>query len=594
MITTLPVARPALAGEPGFSILARNTHSNASDTTAEFCSAVGLSKAAICAGDTSELTKLAKLIKSPAETLLTHSPCHERRKFAHLNGQRLLSRSIRKADLSVCPACWEQDLSVARHQLHIRDTWLPKTISTCVKHDLALITLPYEDYTSCYDHLLRADLDLKFLHQLPDQQIQQTPSDFESAALELLATGIPICPWLGQTQMDVLEAWCFGIGLFLESGALRPENTDISSRRGLIDIGLKATLVGFEKLEAEIDAALIRHRVRLSAVWVQKWAAQSAKPPERTIFRHLMQKICSHQGRYHLASVASASAEQHYVNAQIATLAQQNKRPVVWVRKALQRERLLPPSGLPQTRDLRAHMGRCRRYINAVVDSLDSTKSATKLNIGIKGFESLVDDGVISRMRSRSHKKRRFLPSDLDRLLVLIDRNASRLAEAEPDGYFSLPEACFQLGPTTAQITRLLIGGQLPNSVRVQGSTGFAAIRINRDELRDAMRIFTDDHVGPRELYNLLGLSFGELKSLRESHLLPSFPSPPGHPRRSLKYISRIVLDRFLNECQTVRTAARHLDIHEKEVCEMIISKKIEPVPESGGVPIFHRSDLLD
>lgn len=146
----------------------------------------------------------------------------------------------------------------------------------------------------------------------------------------------------------------------------------------------------------------------------------------------------------------------------------------------------------------------------------------------------MVDGGVISRMRNRSHKKWRFLPSDLDRILTLLDRNANRHVETVPAGYCSIPEACFQLGPTTAQITRLLIGGQLPDSVQLDGSSGFAAIRIDRAELREAIKIFTDDHIGPSELTKQLGLSFGALKTLRELYVLPSFPSLEGHPHRKV------------------------------------------------------------
>ena len=307
-----------------------------------------------------------------------------------------------------------------------------------------------------------------------------------------------------------------------------------------------------------------------------------------------MKEICSNQGRFHLVTVASASTDEHYVNSQIAQLAQQTKRPAVWIRSALQRERLFPQTGLLQTRDLRVHTKRCRRYINTVVNSLDATKSAARLNIGIKGFESLVDGGVLSRMRSRSYRKRRFLPSDLDQILMLLDRNANERVQGTPPGYCSIPEACFQLGPTTAQITRLLIGGQLPSSVRLEASSGFAALRIDRVELHGAMKIFSNDHINPRELTKQLGLSFGELKTQRELHVLPSFPYPTGEPHRSVKCISRIVLDRFSKKYQTVTTAARYLDADERETHKIIASAKIVPVAESHGVSIFRRSDLLD
>ncbi len=194
-----------------------------------------------------------------------------------------------------------------------------------------------------------------------------------------------------------------------------------------------------------------------------------------------------------------------------------------------------------------------------------------------------------SMASNRSHKKRRFVPSRLDDLLNRIEQNTTTRKAVSNADYCSIPEACFQYGPTTAQVTRLLIGSQLPSSVQLEEKRGFDGVRIRRDELLAAMRIFADDHISPRHLSRRLGLSFAELRTLRELQLLPSFPPPKRDHHRSIKCISQIVLRRFLERYQTVTTAARHLSA----VQAKIKLAAIKPAREGKGLPIFYRADLL-
>ena len=488
MITMLPIKKPALAGEPGFSLLARNAFVNGSLTTAEFCSSTSISKAAICAGKKPELVRLAELTGSTADILVNDSPHVVDRKFIYLNGCRLLSRSVRKANLSICPHCWLNDQESAPSDVYIRRDWLPKLIHTCATHETALIELPYRDYATCYDHVLRSQTDPNWLSRVSDLVTHQVLSKFEKSALDQFSSVRNPCPWLGNQQIDVFERWSLGLGLLVERGRDRPAALPKAEQRHLIDVGYGITRRGQNRLYSEIDTALTRHRTRLSGTWLHQWALQSCAPPERQKFRNLMKQICENQGRFHLLNVSLATADEHLVRCEIASLSDQTNRSKTWVRRALQREMLLPASGVPQTRCLKEHMRRCRRYILAVVESLDSTKSAERLNIGIAGFESLVTDGVISRMKNRSHKKRRFVPSKLDDLLDRIEKNTTTRKAVSNADYCSIPEACFQYGPTTAQVTRLLIGNQLPSSVLLEEKRGFDGVRIRRDELLAAMK----------------------------------------------------------------------------------------------------------
>lgn len=242
-------------------------------------------------------------------------------------------------------------------------------------------------------------------------------------------------------------------------------------------------------------------------------------------------------------------------------------------------------------------MKRCREYILAAANSLDATNSAVRLNIGIKSFESLFREGVVRRMKNRSHKRSRFVAAELDRVLDLLARNvhpASDHDDSTNADFVTLSDACFLYQLSTAQLARLLLAGLLPSSRQAAGIPGFLGVRLNRDEIMMARKVFTEDQIAPRALSQHLGLHFDQLRTLRELHLLPYFPAPPGHGYRSKKSVGKTLLARFLRKYQTVATAARHLDVEENVVISKISDADIMPAKEGNGLPIHYRTDLLD
>ncbi|MEO1639535.1 MAG: TniQ family protein [Pseudomonadota bacterium] len=594
MITDLPIKKPALAGEPGFSVLARNTAVNGSATTAEFCASTGLSKAAICAGKPNELTQLAELTSSPAKALLSNSPHVLDRKFIDFGDNKLLYRSIRRADLLICPQCWVDDMAISGTNIHIRSTWLPKTFHTCALHHTALIGLPVKDYTTWYDHMTRSRLETNWLQRLEDRITPLSQSSFEKAAHDNLTFKSPIYPWLGHQQLDVLEQWALGVGFIVKRGYGVPTKLDKKDHRSFIDIGHEIMLSGEDKLCDELDAAVIRHRTRLTNTWLHQWATQTTLPPERKSFRELIRKINDHQGRYNILNGSRKHAQELYIRTEIDALAAQTLRSKNWVRRTLQRECLLPTGEAIDEVSLRAQIHRCKAYIRAVVSSLNAIESAQKLRIGVKGFETLARAGIVKRIKGRAHKKPRFKPSDLDGLLCQIESKLKQVAAASPTEFCSIADACFQYRLDTATITALLLGDQLPNAVRVNGTLGYEGIYISRSDIGLAIKVLNDEIVPPSQLQKELGLSFAALKELDGLGLLPSFSNSRTNTPRAPKRVSRTTLGLFLNTYQTVTSAARVLGVDEAQVYKKIGEQQVEWATEGGGVPIFYRTDLLD
>lgn len=594
MISILPLKIPASADEPGFSVLARNTAINASRTEQEFCTVTGLSKAGICAGNHKQLDRLASLTGSDLAALEQNSPHQLNRRFSILHGQQFLTRSLRKEDLAVCPVCWLEVEITEPSELHLQRNWLPRPLQTCATHEVALISLPYADYTSCYDHIIRAGLDRGWMDQLSELVESRRLSSFERSAIEQIETGTPICDWIGDVQIDVVERWCLGLGHFVKWGVGNPDRQSEDQRRAAIRTGFAITKKGVSAVFEAVDKALCRHRLRLSKTWLHNWALLSLKPPERQFFRDLMRQLCADQGQFCLSSISQDVSIERYVDAKILDIAQASNRHNGWVRKALVRDDLLPSNGKPLYVNLEQHMQKCLAHILELVRSLDATKSAKKLNIGIKGFEALAVDKVIRPIRSTTHEKWRFRPEDIDAFAAQIAEQLSDIAPLGDPPACSIHQACFAYGCTTPQVIRLILTGQLDRSYQVQSVDGIVGIRIIRSDLAAKLPIFTSEHLAPFKLTERLGLEYAELKLLHQLNLLPYYPTPKGLDRRIRNSVSTIILDQFLGRFQTVRSAANILYIEESELQKRISKAGISPAPDAGGLPVYRASDLLD
>lgn len=595
MISVLPLKKSALADEPGFSVLARNTAINASRTTQEFCTVTGLSKSGLCAGEGDQLNRLASLTGSDATLLARNSPLQRARKISVLNSQKFLTRSLRKKDLAICPHCWLVTGTHERSELRIRRNWLPRSLQTCALHQVALVSLPYADYSSCYDHVMRAELDRYWLDRLPELVESRRQSPFEHAALAQMETGDPMCSWIGDIQIDVLERWCLGLGQFIKNGVGHPEKLDTSRQRNLIRVGFAVTEQGISATFEAVDKALCKHRLRLSKTWLHNWALLSVNPPERQFFRELMKQLCADQGQFCLASISTNTSTERFVDAKILDIAQATNRHHSWVRMTLARDGLLPSNGKPKYVNLEPYLSKkCMGHIVDLVNSLDASKSARRLNIGIKGFEALVNDKLIQPISSRTHKKWRFRPEDIDAFSSKVSDQLSGIESPDDDAACSIHRACFAYQCTTPQILRLLITGQLLSSYLAEGCAGIVGIRILRSELLEKLSIFESDHITASELTERLGLTSAELRQLHVLNLLPIYPPLKGKEPRAQNSVSVMILDQFLDRFQTLRSAVNILGVSKNELEKRARLSKICPAPEADGLSVYLADDLLN
>ncbi len=596
MITILPIKIAASAAEPGFSVLARNAEANAVRSTQEFCVATGLSKKKICAGDPDSVELLGTLTGSDIAQLISNSPRQLHRKNTILDGKTLLSRSVRKADLSICPQCWSEIAdtgSFRPYHLSMKRDWLLRSIQTCSVHHTRLVPLPFNDYSTCYDHVFRSRLNHSWLKELPELIISQSPTNFEAAVIEHLDQDASLCRWLDKVQIDVLERWCLGLGFFIEHGSGQPVELDTSAQRQLVDIGFDVTANGANSVHTAVNAALRKHSIRMGKTWLYGWAYQAANPLERRPFRALMKNICDDQGDYCLLSVAKVDQKSPFVEAEIRKIAQKTNRPVRWVRNVLLTDGMVPDNGIPTQGNLRQHMQICLRHVTKVADGINAKTSATRLNIGIKAFERFVDDGIIEPIKTETSAKPRYEARMVDELLAKIESNLDKTIPNDVDEFVSIPDACFAVSCTTAKITSLLLSEQLPGSYTIDPTAGFSGIRVNIPELKSKLLMHATTGLTMPDLRERLGLQYSEVKQLTTLKLLPCYSGRKEGSSRPALIVDPTDLAKFLERFQTIRTAAKRLGIDEGAARSRILNSKIYRAPEGQGLPIYKTNDIV-
>ncbi|OCX63724.1 hypothetical protein BFP70_12010 [Thioclava sp. SK-1] len=407
----------AVEAEPAFSVLSRNAFANAFLSTAEFCTATGLRKAAVCAGDPQHLHALAALTGSRASDLIAHSPCKLSEKHTDLQGLRFLTRSIRKHDLAICPTCWLESVEKgggSPDALAMQWRWLPRFITSCSLHGAALVELPYADYTTCYDQVLRAKLEPGWIASLEAKVTARAPTDFEMAAMKQFTEGVSAAPNVPGTQLDILERWCLGLGALITKGTLRPDSCTSDHKREFLDVGFSVTRDGKGKIFDEVDRALGKHKIRLSKSWVHGWSLQAVAATERAEFRSIMLDLVKNQGHYGLHHRPRYSCPETQLSAHIKKIAVRTKRSERWVRKVLKVDGFLPLDPDKTSEQVRTHLYACGRHVRAIADSWGVERSAEYLGISTDRLKRLVAERKIRTIKTNYCKTLRFRKADLD------------------------------------------------------------------------------------------------------------------------------------------------------------------------------------
>lgn len=595
MTQKLPINLTANKNEPGFSLLARLASANTGRTTIEFCRSTGLVKREICAGKADALRKLAVLTGSNQTAMLDDSPLVMGRKLTILSGLKIQSRSVRKQDLSICPACWLQQLETGQskpYALSMHAHWLPRQLHTCQTHSVKLVPLPYENYTNIYDHVRRSHAEIGWIGRLANYIEHQNCSNFESTLANHLKSKTPMCPWLPKEQVDTLERWCLGLGLLIERGSDGARGLAAGEEANLIDVGFEVMLGGKDQMHREVDAALRKHRLRLTATWLATWAYQHPKPPERQGLARLLKSLCDDQGYFCLQSTSTADPKLVALEMGLNRIAKSSGKTPSAVRQILTTDGFLHANDVPHQNDMRAFLRTCAAQIRAIDNSIPIKKSADILGVGVQLFKGLVDDRIFVPLRTRTYKKARFERDHLNGFLGEIDEMIGDRPHRADQNMQTIQAACFHLTCSAGQILALLRANQLQNACYGSSGHGLGRVRIDIEELKSILLRQDGSGLSLEDLRKLLGLERRFAAKLSAVGLLPSYSGRKSSTGGRASLVAPCVYDHFVEHYQTVRTWAASAMITESQVRIAIKVKNIRPAPEADGVPVYRIDDL--
>ncbi len=521
-------------------------------------------------------------------------------KFVTINGQSFLKRSLRKEDLSICPLCWSEAAQKSGDQTHgcgVRSIWLPEQFHACQIHNVALVPLPYRDYTTCYDPIFRAHCEPGWIRNLNACVTERAPSKFEVSAKTQIATRSPMIAWLPAVQIDVLEKWCLGLGAFVRSGKTNPQNLEHQEQRRLIDIGLEITSSGLELVHIKVDRALARHQIRLSQTWLHGCALQSASPVERTGFREMFIEMGRQQGRYCLYSVRNNDPAEVVVAAALGDIARKTGRSKRWVKRALVVDGLLHESEPPKVNNLAAHMSKCKRHIKKLIAAKDSQESAAILGVGSRMFEGLINYGLLEPLRTRAFQKPRYTVEELDRFLNDIQNSIEETDRLQND-LRSISRVCFIARCDAGQVIDSILRGQLPSTQIIPQGIGLGAVLVSHTEVMQALKSQEEARrerlksIGLYEVVKVLGLEYFHVKRLIAANLLQSEILEQDGDRAGGEAVLKESLDSFLQEYQTARTVAQANGVSVGTVRSIIARKQISKAAVVKGTPIYRKEDV--
>lgn len=422
---------------------------------------------------------------------------------------------------------------------------------------------------------------------------RQRPRKFEIAVLHQIQQREPICPWLGNIQVDVFERWCLGLGLFLETGSGRLNDFDEHAQLQMIDAGYDVMKSGRNAPHVAVDATLGKHGVRLGKTWLYNWAIPSHSPPERSVFRSQMKDMCDAQGDYCLYTVASAPPVSRTVDLQLRKLSRLTGRSVSWTRNVLMTDGYLPSSGIPAQRHVNSQFYFWRTHILRLHNSLKTKTAASRLGLGVKGFGSLIKDGILSPIKSRVYVKPRFDTADLNTLMARIQRHVHSNPACHSAEFASIPKACFEVSCATSTVINLLMDGHLKSAIWTEQDKGLAGIVIDPVELKSKLASFSKTGLTVEDLRDRLGLQYTQVKKLIARDLLPAFTGRKSSSGRRAVLVDPSDLAAFLDDFQTARTAAARLGISENAVRAGISNGSIVRAPEGGGLSIYRTAVIF-
>lgn len=526
-----------------------------------------------------------------------------------LKGQMLDIHSLRCARIVVCPECLRQDIERSdlppATAMYRRVQWALKSIGTCEKHNLALVTAAERLSQWDRQNWSVASLEPK-LHELIDGATRRSPSHFEAYLLDRLKGRQTNC-WLDNLDFFAAEqaAQLFGTFSLFGNGSPPRDLSDAdfyAAGNAGFEIfrggahGLGAFL---DRVQKEFSRSKTFQRDRTlgpSTIYGRLHARLSAYSKE-TAFLPLVKVVADHivtRFPYGPGDFLFHKPVQVRKLHSVLTLSRlfkvSNKRVV----KVLTTGGMLPCPGCVD-RDAVFDAAEAEDLVRNEVLGLTQANAERYLNVPKNLMENLIHEGFVRRYRaSTGVQGYRFSKAELDRFLERMFLDAVPAGPGS-EAAMSISRASFHCRASATAIIQIILDRKLRWIGYREDLRGLASLIVHPQDVIDAFCLPHLDGMTVAEVSAKLHIHPMVVRELIKRNLLKaSSKLHPVNNRPSLR-IAPSELERFDAEYTTLFNLARQLKLdHHLKLKAILADRGIHPAEETIGLDttFYKRLDL--
>lgn len=601
MLGKLPLSVDLISGETPASFAARLGRKNGSEYATDFCMDRGFRLQDVADGRAEALSSLA---------LLGGESCEDLGRFAvkrigetqySVAGQALEKRWIQRSRLRFCPHCVAADLAdKALHGVALRAQWHVPFVRTCHHHHVPILELdkichvrgPHDFTGRLVDLGVRPD---KLLRKESDR----LPSPLELYLMDRI-TGSDYEPWLDSLPFNAVAMASEALGLMLAFGDEKQIGALSPGER------IQAGAAGFEVVRAGEqsvrDCLAGLHRKGGSPTWFQRrfygyfflWleaSHSSLYAPIKKIMRdHIVHTYPIEDGEI----VLGEPCERRRVYS-ITTL----KKATGIEPKKL--KHILHANGLlgkdPKTGKFEQNVLFKADDVDPIVapfrGSICQLAARRRLNAPRAQFDVLLKAGFIEPIPGGSDVRPSYDPAKIDEFISQMLKGAVPVDDSN-DRYVDIQTACRKTVSGAAEIVDLIMTGRLDFVGYRPDQNGYAALRIDPDEVAKRMRLTAPKGYMKHELRELLGVNDPTIRHLNETGFLPVVKSRHPVSRKSISIVTYQAMAVFLENYVPAKLMAEVWNIHVRSIGNGLIQRggKMLPLPKGCRGRIFYRNSI--
>jgi hypothetical protein len=503
------------------SWISRLARYHAGIDTVQFLQDIDVPVEAALGGRSTAIARLSELTGYDEDLILSHAVQRLRgQNVSGINGMEF-SRTLIAAGIRFCPLCLAEDDEKETGnvpQRHGRIDWLFSTTRVCPIHCISLISHRVPSWEErIRDMRKHVRKSAETLRSIAQNMPTQSPSPLQTYVAGRWRGGSGPA-WLDSQRVDFAIRAVQLLGSVMVFGVNKPLGK--MSQEELIAAeteGWAWAVKGKLGIEEAFEILQRQSRMRretgilTKAVFGQLYAAyafakrKGQEPMVDVLREHIRKTMDVRVGQIVLGTTIE---EELVISAQ--RIAIENDLDPRTVRSVIVSKGLAPSEALDWPCSLIVVPAESADFIADQMSSATPLFEArSALNVSRPVMKILIDSGLIAPLCKAGNKTGKVSISidrtEIQRFLNVIE-SISRPVKLVDSGWVTPAKAAEILRLRLARLIPLIFSGRLSHSIRLEQETGFGALRVNLDEMRDVLAQFPLEIPAARA-FKMLGVS---------------------------------------------------------------------------------------